>query len=103
VAVDRFDKLRTDLDTLLLLIVLQEFGNPPGRLLLKAQFVKKHGMNRKDGRPIDCCKSLNAQLVIIFKGGSDRGDDSRGPYGFFAVEMALVIGCFSLFILLMMA
>ncbi len=30
VALDRFDELRTDLDALLLLIVIQEFGHPPG-------------------------------------------------------------------------
>jgi hypothetical protein len=37
VVLDRFDELRTDLDALLLLIVIQEFGHRPGRLLLKAQ------------------------------------------------------------------
>jgi hypothetical protein len=30
VAVDRFGELRTDLDTLLLLLVIQKFGDSPG-------------------------------------------------------------------------
>ncbi len=30
VAVDRFDELRTDLNMLLLLLVIQKFGDPPG-------------------------------------------------------------------------
>jgi hypothetical protein len=45
VAVDCFDELGTDLDTLLLLLVIQKFGDPPGRLFFKAQIVMQHGMN----------------------------------------------------------
>jgi hypothetical protein len=37
VEVDCRDKLSTDLDTLLLLLVIQKFGHPSSRLLLKAK------------------------------------------------------------------
>ncbi len=97
VALDRFNELRADLDALLFLIVIQKFGDPPGRLLLKAQIVVKHGMNRQNGCPMGRSKRLDAHPVVIFNGGGDRGDESRGPHGFFAVEMALISCRFSLF------
>ncbi len=42
-------------------------------------------------------KRLDAHPVVIFNGGGDRGDESRGPHGFFAVERALISCRFSLF------
>ncbi len=97
VALDRFNELRADLNSLLLLIVIQEFGHPPGRLLLQAQIVMKHGVNHQNGRPMGRSKCLDAHPAVIFNGGGDRGDESRGPHCFFAVEMALISRRFSLF------
>jgi hypothetical protein len=57
----------------------------------------KHGVNRRNGCPMGCSKRLDAHPAVIFNGSGDRGDESRGPHGFFAVEMALVSCRFSLF------
>jgi hypothetical protein len=97
VALDRFNELRADLDALLFLIAIQKFRDPPSPLLVKAQIVMKHGVNCQNGCPMVRSKRLNAHPAVIFNGGSDRGDESRGPHGFFAVEMALVSCRFSLF------
>jgi hypothetical protein len=43
-----------------------------------------------------CSQSLDTQPAIFFNGGGDRGNESR-VHVFFAVEMALVIGGFSVF------
>jgi hypothetical protein len=103
VALDRFNELRADLDALVFLLVIQKFGDPPGRLLLNAQIVVKHGVNCRNGCPMGRSKRLDAHPAVIFNGGGDRGDESRGPHGFFAVETALISCRFSLFTLLMMA
>ncbi len=42
-------------------------------------------------------KCLDAHPAVIFNGGGDRGDESQGQHGFFAVEMALISRPFSLF------
>jgi hypothetical protein len=57
----------------------------------------KHSVNHRNGRPMGCSKRLDAHLAVIFNGGGDRGDESRDPHGFFAVEMALISCRFSLF------
>jgi hypothetical protein len=41
--------------------------------------------------------SLDANPAVFFNGGGDRGDESRCPHGFFAVEVPLILRCFSLF------
>ncbi len=56
VALDRFNELRADLNALVILIFIQKFGDPPGRLLLQAQIVMKHGVNRRNGCP---CKTYS--------------------------------------------
>ncbi len=86
VALDRFNELRADFDALLLLIVIQEFGHPPGRLLLKAQIVMKHGVNRRNGRLMGGSKRLDAHLAVIFNVGGDRGDEPGSAQFFFLLR-----------------
>ncbi len=97
-AVDRGDELGAHLHTLLLLVVRQKFGDPSCELLFKAQVVMENGVNGRNGRPMGSGQSLDAQPAVILNGGGNRGDESRGPDSFFAVE--LVIGGFSVFHLL---
>jgi hypothetical protein len=45
VVVDCNDELRADLDTLLLLVIIQKFGDPFCELLHKTKILMKHGVN----------------------------------------------------------
>jgi hypothetical protein len=99
-AVDRGDELGADLHTLLLPVVRQKFGDPSCGLLFKAQVAMENGVNGQNGCPMGSSQSLNAQPAVFLNGSGNRGDESRGLDSFFAVEMALVIGGFSVFHLL---